>query len=261
MILRALFSFMDLIIIVFLFLLGMAIGSFLNVCIYRLPRRESLVFPSSHCPSCHSRIKPYHNIPIISYLLLRGRCKSCRAPIHWHYFAVEVITPFLFILIFWFYGLSVVGLKYVIFVSAGIVIFFVDAIHQIIPDKISLPLILLGFIFAFLPQSDVSITSSLAGALFGFIVFWGTAVVFEKITHKEGLGGGDIKLIAAIGSFTGILGTIFTIIISAFVAFIFLLLIRHDRTKHFSYGSFLIVGAVFYILFFKSLFGFYLDFF
>jgi len=250
---------MNLIIFVFVFLLGMAIGSFLNVCIYRLPRRESIIFPNSYCPQCKTRIKPYHNIPIFSYLLLGGRCRYCQSKIHWHYFVVELVTPLLFVAVFRFYGLSLVSLKYFIFMSAGIIIFFIDAFHQIIPDKLSLPLIALGFFFTLLPQHDVGILSSLLGAGFGFVVFLAIALIFEKFTHKEALGGGDIKLIAAIGSFTGILGTIFTIIIASFIAFIFLLITKHDRTKYFSYGSFLVVGAIFYILFFQSLFGFYLN--
>lgn len=243
------FYFMDFLIIIFIFLLGMAFGSFFNVCIYRLPRKESLIFPNSHCPHCNVKIKPYHNIPIVSFLLLKGKCADCGAGIHWHYFLVELITPLLFIAVFLVYGLSLIFLKYLIFFSAGIVIFFVDVFHQIIPDRISLPLIVSGLALALLPQSDVEIISSLAGAVFGFLVFWATAVLFEKITKKEGLGGGDIKLITAIGAYVGLAGSIFTIIVSSFLALTIMIAAGHDKQKHFAFGSFLISGAFIYIIF------------
>lgn len=252
---------MNLIISFFVVVFGMAFGSFFNVCIYRLPKKESIVFPNSHCPSCNRKIKAIHNIPIFSFIWLKGQCAYCGAKIHWHYFLVELITPFLFLLIFLQFGWSWLFLKYLIFISIAIIICFIDAFHKIIPDVLSLPLIVSGLAFSFIPGSDVSWLSSLLGAFFGFIVFLITAYLFQIVTHKDSLGGGDIKLIAAVGSFIGILGTIFTVIFGSLIALILLLAIGHDKRKEFPFGPFLVIGAVSYILFGRSLFQYYINYF
>ena len=252
---------MNIIISIFVVVFGLAFGSFFNVCIYRIPNKESIVFPNSHCPNCSKPIKPVHNIPVFSYLFLKGKCAYCGEKIHWHYFLVELITPILFLAVFFLYGPSILFIKYLIFVSFGILICFIDAFHKIIPDVLSLTLIVLGIGFSFLPGSDVSWLSSLLGALFGFLVFLITAYFFQLATHKESLGGGDIKLIAAIGSFIGILGTIFTVIFGSMIALIILLAIGHDRRKEFPFGPFLIFGAISYILFGNSLFQYYINYF
>jgi len=250
--------FMEALIIFFITLFGMAFGSFFNVCIYRLPRKMSIAFPNSHCPNCNTPIKPYHNIPIFSYLFLRGKCHYCGAKIHWHYFLVEVITPLLFVVVYLRFGLSLLFIKYLIFVAVGLLIFFIDAFQKIIPDVLSLTLIAMGWAFSLLPGSDISLLESFLSAFLAFAVFLLTGYIFDKITKRESLGGGDIKLIAAIGSFLGALGTIFTILISSVTAIIILLLIRHDHRKVFPYGPFLIFAAFCYLLFGKLTFDFYL---
>ena len=245
---------MNLIFAVIILLFGLAFGSFFNVCISRLPRRKSLVFPNSHCPGCQTPIKFYHNIPIFSYLCLKGKCAACGAKIHWHYFLVELITPLLFIILFLQFGLSLLLLKYLIFISFGIVICFIDLFHKIVPDVLSLPLLGLGLIFSFFPGSDVSVISALLGAGFGFVVFLVTAYLFQIGSGKESLGGGDIKLIAAVGSFIGILGTIFTMIFGSLLALLILISIGHDRRKEFPFGPFIVMGAFSYIMFGHILF-------
>jgi len=252
---------MNLIISIFIVIFGLAFGSFFNVCIYRLPKKESIVFPNSHCPNCEKPIKTIHNIPVFSYLFLRGKCAYCDQNIHWHYFLVELITPVLFLLVFLQFGLSLLFLKYLIFVSFGILICFIDAFHKIIPDVLSLLLIIFGIAFSFVPGSDVSWLSSLLGAGFGFCVFLITAYLFQIATHKDSLGGGDIKMIAAIGSFIGILGTIFTVILGSMIALILLMAIGHDKRKEFPFGPFLVFGAISYILFGQSLFQYYINYF
>ncbi len=234
----------------FIFLFGAVFGSFFNVCIYRIPRRESIVFPGSHCPHCNKKIKPADNIPILSYLLLKGKCRNCGFKIPIQYLLVELLTPVLFILLYISTGFSLnpVFLKYIIFISAGIIIFFIDFNQQIIPDVISLPLIVIGIAVSFLPAIDVTWKSALSGAIFSFVVFLATAYVFKLFTGKESLGGGDIKLMTAIGSFIGIIGTIFTIFFSSAIALIILIVIGHDRRKEFPFGPFLILGAFLYIL-------------
>lgn len=233
-----------------IFLFGSVFGSFFNVCISRIPRKRSVVFPDSSCPSCNTHIKPYHNIPLISYIVLKGKCAYCGARIDIHYFLVELLTPVLFIILFMVQGsqFSLVFFKYIIFISYGIIIFFIDQKTYTIPDKLSIPLIVIGLIFSFLPKTDVSWSSSLIGAIAGFLLFLLTAVFFQKTTGKESLGGGDIKLIAAIGAFLGIWGTIFTVLFSSLLALVVLLIIKHDPKKPFPFGPFLIIGSLFYVL-------------
>ena len=235
---------------ILIFLFGAVFGSFFNVCIYRIPKKKSIVFPDSSCPFCKTHIKPYHNIPIISYIFLKGKCAYCGAKIDFHYFLVELLTPILLILLFASQNgqFSMVFFKYAIFISFGLIIFFIDLYHSIIPDKLSIPLIVIGLIFSILPNTDVSWISAIIGSLSGFILFFGTAFIFQKVTGKDGLGGGDIKLIAAIGAFLGIWGTLFTVIFSSLVALVLLLIIKHDKEKHFPFGPFLIIGSIFYII-------------
>ena len=233
-----------------IFIFGAVFGSFFNVCISRIPNRKSVVFPDSSCPTCKTKIKSYHNIPIISYILLKGRCSYCGAKINIHYFLVELLTPIFLMLLFASQNseISLTFFKYAIFISFGLIIFLIDIYHHIIPDKLSLSLIVIGFIFSFFPNTDVGWMSAGIGALSGFILFFLTALFFYKTTGKDGLGGGDIKLIAAIGAFLGVEGTLFTVLFSSLVAIVVLLLIKHNRNKQFPFGPFLIVGALVYIL-------------
>ena len=243
-----------------IFLFGTVFGSFFNVCISRIPIKKSVVYPDSSCPVCKTNIKPYHNIPILSYILHKGKCSYCGTKINIHYFLVEVLTPLLFILLFAGLGakFSIVYFKYVIFISFGIIIFFIDLYNYIIPDKLSLPLIAIGLIFSIVPYSDINWISAGIGALSGFLLFLFTAYFFQKITEKDSLGGGDIKLIGAIGAFLGVWGTLFTILFSSLIAIFTLLVIKHDRQKHFPFGPFLIVGSLFYILAGNALIRLYL---
>lgn len=239
---------------------GAVFGSFFNVCISRIPIKKSVVFPDSSCPTCKTKIKSYHNIPIISYILLRGECAYCGTKINIHYFLVELLTPVLLIILFVNQDaqVSLVFFKYAIFISFGLIIFFIDLYHYIIPDKLSLPLITIGMIFSFLPNTDVSWMSAGIGALSGFLLFLFVAFFFKKATGKDGFGGGDIKLIAAIGAFLGIWGTLFTVLFSSLVALVVLLILKHDRKKLFPFGPFLIIAAFVYILAGDTLIALYL---
>ena len=233
-----------------IFIFGTVFGSFFNVCISRIPNKRSVVFPDSSCPTCKTKIKPYHNIPIISYILLRGKCAYCGAEINIHYFLVELLTPVLLMLLFASHNaeISLVFFKYAIFISFGLIIFFIDLYHYIIPDKLSLPLIVIGLLFSFLPNIDIGWMSAGIGALSGFFIFLFTAFFFQKVTGKDSLGGGDIKLIAAIGAFLGVWGTLFTVLFSSLIALVILLIIKHDRKEPFPFGPFLIAGSFVYIL-------------
>ena len=245
---------------IIIIIFGAIFGSFFNVCISRIPQKKSVVFPDSSCPICKTKIKPYHNIPIISYILLKGKCAYCGAKINIHYFLVELLMPILLILLFTNQNeqFSVIFFKYAIFISFGLIIFFIDLYHYIIPDNLSLPLIMIGLIFSFVPTTDVSWISAGIGAFLGFILFLITALLFKKTTGKDSLGGGDIKLIAAIGAFLGVWGILFTVLFSSLIALAVLLILKHDRKKQFPFGPFLITGAFVYILAGNALIGLYL---
>jgi leader peptidase (prepilin peptidase)/N-methyltransferase len=239
------------IVYVFLFLLGASFGSFYNVCISRIPRKISLVTRASHCPVCGTAIKPWHNIPIFSYLMLGGKCNSCKTRINPHYFWVELITALLFMGLFYRFGerFDLLYFKYLILFSVGLIVFVIDLQHYIIPDSLSLPLIPLGIAAAFSAANDISLQSSILAAVLGFVLFLVVGWSFEKLTGKEGLGGGDIKLIAGIGAFTGMGGLFFTVLFSSLSAVILMLLSGHERQKVFPYGPFIIVASFIYAVF------------
>lgn len=246
---------------IFLFLLGAAFGSFFNVCISRIPRKKSIILPASHCPVCYSTIRKIDNIPILSYLLLKGKCRNCATSIPTHYLLVESFTPALFITLFIVNGnhFDLIYLKYIIFISFGIILFFIDLKHKLLPDKLTLPLVIIGLIFAFIPGMDITWGSALFGCFAAFILFLLLAYLFQLITGKEALGGGDIKLIAGIGSFVGIYGVIFTIISASVIALLVLMLLRHDLQKNFPFGPFLILAAILHIFLGDFLINIYLN--
>ncbi|MGQ9656233.1 MAG: prepilin peptidase, partial [Thermodesulfobacteriota bacterium] len=172
--------------------LGSVIGSFLNVCIYRLPRGESLVFPGSHCPLCGARIRWYDNVPLLSYLLLKGRCRDCRGRIAPRYPLVEAISAVLCLWVLARYGLSVTSAIHYVFVCALVVVAFIDLDHQIIPDLITYPGIAAGVAASFI-SPGVTLRDSLLGLLVGGGILLAVALVFRWIRKKEGLGMGDVK--------------------------------------------------------------------
>jgi len=184
------------------FIFGAAIGSFLNVCIFRIPAKGSIVKPLSQCPSCHHPIRIYDNIPIISFILLRGRCRDCGEKISWQYPLVELITALLAMLLFMKFGLTLIFLVCFVFTAVLIVISFIDFEHQIIPDIISLPGIPIFFL-ASVFIVKVPWLEALIGLLIGGGILYAIAFVYEWISKREGMGGGDIKLLAMIGGFLG----------------------------------------------------------
>ncbi len=249
--------FETLLIIIF----GSCLGSFFNVCIYRLPLKKSLVLPSSYCPGCSKPIPFWLNIPLIGFFLTLGKCRECGSKIHWHYPLVEFLTPLLLLLLYLRldYSFSFIYFKYAVLLGFFVIIFFIDSFHQIIPDALSLPLIPLGLIASIHPQNDVGIYSSLIGAAGGFLLFYVIAWSYWKLTGKMGVGGGDIKLIAGIGAFIGIYGILFSILASSIIAVIVILLIRHDIKKVFPFGPFLIIGTLIYLFFGYRIINWYLS--
>ncbi len=234
------------------FILGLLIGSFLNVCIYRLPAKESIVLPRSYCPSCKNLIPAYDNIPIVSFLLLLGRCRRCNAPISWRYPAVELLNGIGYLFILHQFGLAPATLIYAAFFSALIVITFIDLAHQIIPDGITLP----GIPICFLAASTLLPTgwmNSLEGLLLGGGLFYLIAYLSLLLLKKEGMGGGDIKLTAMIGALLGwkeVLLAVFAA--SVFGSVVGLLLIGtrlRSRSDAIPFGPFLVLGALIALFF------------
>ena len=196
-----------------MFLVGACIGSFLNVVIHRLPRGESIVSPRSRCPGCSRAIRAWENIPIVGFLALGGKCAGCRMAISLRYPAVELFTAAGFVAIFLLDGPGVPLLRDLLFLSLLIPIAFIDIDHRIIPDELSLGGLAAGLLLSFLPGGDWK--GSFTGALLGGGILYSTAFLYEKIRGAEGMGGGDIKLLAMIGAFIGWRGTLATIFFGA----------------------------------------------
>ena len=213
---------------------GLLIGSFLNVCIYRWPRDLSVVRPRSRCTECEQPIAWYDNVPVLSFLLLRGRCRKCHARIHWRYPLVELLTALAFA--FWVHhsGLTLIAAKYCVFSAILIALIFTDLDTLILPDELTIGGFFIGLAFAFVapvPDSTFRLAASLFGwlpgprgsalgeALLGALLpagaLWLLGWIFEKLRHKEGLGFGDVKMLAMVGAFLGIQGALLTIGVGA----------------------------------------------
>jgi leader peptidase (prepilin peptidase) / N-methyltransferase len=228
------------------FVFGTLLGSFANVCIYRLPQRLSLVFPGSHCPSCQEALRPWQNIPLLSYVMLRGRCARCQTAISPRYPLVELCNGLLYILLYSQYHLSVQGLVFALLATALLIVSCIDLVHMIIPDVITLPGIVVGMCTS-LWLTPVGIGNAVMGVLLGGGLFLLMAVLSVVILHREGMGGGDIKLIAMIGTFLGwhaVLVTIFLgAVLGALVGIILMLVGLKERKEPLPFGPFLALGA------------------
>lgn len=248
--------------LLFVFIFGAIVGSFLNVCICRLPKAESVVAPPSHCPHCNYRICWYDNIPILSYILLKGKCRACKEAISVKYPLVELLNGLLTAALFWRFGYSATFAALFIFCSALVVITFIDLEHQIIPDEISLSGIVLGFLFSFiLPWNNW--LNSLIGILLGggslLLVAWG----YEKMTGKEGMGGGDIKLLAMMGAFLGWKAVPFIIFVSSLsgslIGITIMMVSKKDSKLAIPFGPYLAFAAIVYIFYGRKIIHWYLN--
>ncbi len=238
------------IIIFFLMLLGLAFGSFFNVVIYRLPENKSLI-PSSKCPTCGKSIPFWLNIPILSWIVLGGKCKYCKSPIKWHYLIVEFITPIIYLLVYLKFNDQPIPiiLKYLVFFSYGNIILFIDIYHMRIPFKLSIPLIVLGILTNLIPQNDISLVNSLIGGGGSFLFFTGLMVAYYYIRGKDGLGFGDVLLLTAIGFFTGINSLAFILVFASIVGVIVMsAVMKYGKDKLFPFGPFLVLASWIYIL-------------
>ena len=245
----------------FAFVFGMVVGSFLNVCICRMPKDESIVSPPSHCPHCSYQIRWYDNIPVVSYLLLRGKCRGCGARISIQYPLVELLNGVLTLLLFLHFGPTLAFAALLLFCSALVVITFIDIEHQIIPDEISLPGIVLGFVLSFFLKGHTWL-NSLLGILAGGGSLLLVAYSYQRLTGKEGMGGGDIKLLAMMGAFLGWKAVPFIIftgsLIGSVIGVSIMLFQKKDSKMAIPFGPYLAFGAVLYIFYGKPLIRWYL---
>lgn len=242
------------------FIFGACVGSFLNVCISRIPASESIIRPASKCPACHHPIRFYDNIPILSYLWLRGKCRNCGQLIPLRYLLVEGLTGIMAALILVYFGPTINALIYFSLICALIIVIYIDLDHQIIPDIISLPGILIGFLASFILDA-LSYMDSIIGIVLGGGILFTIACGYYLITRKEGMGGGDIKLLAMIGAFLGWQGVFFTIFIASvtgtLAGLFFMIFARKNLNFALPFGPFLSIGAITYLFLGPQLIAWY----
>lgn len=256
----------------FIFIIGLISGSFINVFIYRFPRGESIVYPASHCTRCGSYLRFYHNIPVLSYIFLKGRCADCRSGISVLYPIVELLTAFLAVLIFHKFGFAVVTAVYMLLAFSLIAVTFTDLKYMIIPNVITLPGIMLGFLYNSLITDwssliegikymdlsgiiysavQVPAVNSLVGIMVGGGSLFLIATVYKLIRKTEGMGMGDVKLLAMLGAFLGVKGVFFTLLVSSLIGSTVGLIVILMRMGNFQfalpYGPFLSLGAILFI--------------
>lgn len=244
-----------------LFVFGTIVGSFLNVCIHRLPARESVIAPRSRCGSCRTPIRSYDNIPVLSYLLLRGRCRACAAPIPVRYPLVELLTGLAAVATHALHGWSLSFPVSFAFVCALIVVSMIDLDHQIIPNVISVPGIAVGFVAAVL-LGEPSWHASLGGLLLGGGILWIVSEGYFRLTGREGMGGGDVKLLAMIGAFLGWRAVPITLLLASLSGTLVglgVMLARGSGARTpIPFGPFLAAGALCALFFGESLIRWYL---
>jgi leader peptidase (prepilin peptidase)/N-methyltransferase len=226
--------------------LGLAIGSFLNVVIHRLPRGGSLVSPGSRCPSCGYALGPLDNIPVFSYLMLRGRCRNCRAGISPRYPLVEIATAVLFLAHYAIFGWTPLLAVRLVFAASMVALFAIDLEHHLLPDAITLPGVVAGLLASlWLPPG---IRAALIGALLGGSVLWLIGEAYYRYSGEEGMGGGDVKMLAMIGAFLGwelvIVTLVFSSIAGSLIGLLLIVTRRGGMKYALPYGTFLSIAAI-----------------
>jgi len=238
------------------FILGLLWGSFCNVCIYRLPNKGNVINSRSKCRSCNGVIRWFDNVPLISYIILQAKCRNCKTYIAFRYFLVELLTALCFVGIFYVYGATITTLMLIILSIFFIVIFFIDLDHFIIPNELTFPLMIIGFLKSFDPNINLNLfpnyMESLIGGVLGYILIWGIITLYMKIRKKEGMGLGDAKLLAAIGFWFGWYSIPYVIFLSSLSALLIALPSLINKSKNMSsqipFGPYLIFGIVAYLI-------------
>ena len=260
-----------------LFLVGAVVGSFLNVCVYRIPLGLSVVRPRSACPKCGAAIPAWRNAPIASWILLRGKCADCRAPISVRYPLVELANALLWLAAAWRFGLTPAAFVALPFLSGLLALFFTDFDHQLLPDLMTLPLAAIGLaLAAWNPRLDLApgifaggtwwtrLAGAAAGAVVGYGLFFLLAVGWELFFKREAMGGGDLKLMLAVGAFLGVPGVVVTVFlgsaVGALISLPFLVMRRWTMRRELPFGCFLCPAAVVAALYGDALARWYLGF-
>ena len=265
----------------FVFLFGLAIGSFLNVCILRIPERKSIVLPASACPNCGTAIRPYDNIPVVSFLLLRGKCRACKTPISWMYPVVELLTGTLFLGCWLVFRLTPLALKWAAFSALIVVLVFTDLRERILPDAVNYTGLAIGLavslftppadgtalwlsnrLFAYPPPTPaVSLMDALLGAAMGSSLLWIVSEAYFRLRGREGMGLGDVKMMLMAGAFLGVKRTLLTIfvgsVLGSFLGLAFILAKRKGSEYELPFGSFLGLAAIFVVFFGTPLVSWY----
>ena len=256
-------------------LFGLLFGSFLNVVIYRLPlmlerawtiqaRQQlgmplseedaqpfTLAYPPSHCPVCKAEIKPWSNIPIISFVLQKGRCAGCHTPISWQYPAVELLTGLLFAAVYWRFGWSLQALGGVLFVLFIVPMIFIDAKTQLLPDILTLPFLWLGLLFNIPENSFVTLPAAVWGAVIGYMSLWIIFQVFKLFTGKEGMGFGDFKLLAALGAWFGAISLPAIALMASVIGLIFAVIMKVGKGQPMPFGPCLAIAGWVMLMFYQ----------
>jgi leader peptidase (prepilin peptidase)/N-methyltransferase len=241
---------------------GLAVGSFLNVCIHRLPRQGSIVQPPSSCPSCGYRLRWFDNIPVVSYAMLGGRCRQCKTPISIRYPIVELLTMVLFLAHYAVFGADIILVPRLLFACILIVLFAIDLEHHLLPNVITLPGIVVGLAFsAMLPPGLID---ALVGTILGGGILWLIGEAYYRYSGQDGMGGGDVKMLAMIGAFLGWKQVVLTLVLSSFLgslAGLLVLVFRRGGMKSaLPYGTFLSLAALVSSLFGERIVTWYLGF-
>lgn len=255
------------------FAFGLAIGSFLNVCIRRIPAGISIVAPASRCPACRTPIKPYDNVPVASYLILRGKCRACQAPISPVYPAVELLTGFLFLVCLLAFGPTLAAVKWAVFSCLIVVLLFTDILERILPDVVNFTGLGIGLLFSLLvdvndgaaawlsrrmfefppPAPALSLVDALLGAALGGGLLWVVAEGYFRLRGREGMGLGDVKMMLLLGTFLGPQRTLLTILsgslLGSVVGLAWIALARKNRDYELPFGTFLGAGALLVVFF------------
>ena len=242
--------------LVFVIILGALWGSFANVCIIRMPQGKGVVVGRSFCVKCKKKIQWFDNIPIISYLLLKSKCRNCKTKISFQYFLVESISLINFLVLYLIFGISLTTLFLIILSVVFLIIFFIDLKHYIIPNSLTYSMMILGFIKSFVPNLDPifpNFLNSLIGGLLGYGIIWSIIYFYRQFKKKEGMGLGDAKLFAVIGFWFGWISIPFVVFLSSIIALLSVLpdLLRSSKklSSQIPFGPFIILGTIFYLVF------------
>jgi len=269
------------VIIAFVFLMGLIIGSFLNVCILRIPAGQSVVRPSSRCPQCHAEIKAYDNIPVLSWLFLGGECRGCKTKISPLYPSIELLTGVLFVVCYLLFGDSLATAKWGVFSALLVVLTATDIRERILPDVVNLTGFVMGLLFSIFmvptdgaslwlsnlmfefppPRAVLSVVDALMGAAVGAGLLWIVGEGYFKFRGKEGMGLGDVKMMGMVGAFLGVKRTLLTVLLGSLLGSVIGILIvlatRKGRDYELPFGAFLAAGALLVIYFGTPLLNWY----